>query len=156
MKSDIIMRNSHLCVITNCGYNSFTAFTPIDNVRWYCINYCRFLSYGTCTITGTKTHSPCWKPWSSPAWPPLPWPCPTRSAVSSSYTLAANDMESLLLNGICVNLIGIYCFWSYVQLRNEIQLISSIHYLTKLNGQTQRVLSWDRWDSREGKKWVQG
>ena len=51
-------------------------------------------------------------------------------------TLAANVMESLLLNGICVNLIGIHCFWSYVQLRNEILLISSIHYVTKLNGQT--------------------
>ena len=46
-------------------------------------------------------------------------------------------MESLLLNGICVNLIGIYCFWSYVQLRNEILLISSIHYVTKLNGHSQ-------------------
>ena len=56
-------------------------------------------------------------------------------------TLAANIMESLLLNGICVNLIGIYCFWSYVQFRNEILLISSIHYVTKLNGQTQSVLS---------------
>ena len=50
-----------------------------------------------------------------------------------TYTLAANVMESLLLIGICVNLIGIYCFWSYVQLRNEILLISSIHYGTKLN-----------------------
>ena len=30
-------------------------------------------------------------------------------------------------------------FRSYVQLRNEIRLISSIHYVTKLNGQTQRV-----------------
>ena len=49
-------------------------------------------------------------------------------------------MESLLLNDICVNLIGIYCFWSYVQLRNEIMLISSIHYETKLNGQTQYCL----------------
>ena len=68
------------------------------------------------------------------------------------HTLAANVMESLLLNGICVNLIGIYCFWSYVQLRNEILLISSIHHVTKLNGQTQSVLSGDRWDSREGKK----
>ena len=66
-------------------------------------------------------------------------------------TLAANVMESLLLNGICVNMIGIYCFWSYVQLRNGILLISSIHYVTKLNGQTQSVLSGDRWDSREGK-----
>ena len=66
-------------------------------------------------------------------------------------TLAANVMESLLLNGICVNLIGIYCFWSHVQLRNEILLISSIHYVTKLNGQTQSVLSGDSWDSREGK-----
>ena len=65
-------------------------------------------------------------------------------------------MESLLLNGICVNLIGIYCFWSHVQLRNEILLISSIHYVTKLIGQIQSVLSGDRWDSREGKKWVQG
>ena len=60
------------------------------------------------------------------------------------YTLAANVMESLLINGICVNCIGIYCFWSYVQLRNEILLISSIHYITKLDGQTQSVLSWDR------------
>ena len=34
-------------------------------------------------------------------------------------------MESLLLNGICVNLIGIYCFWSYFQLRNEILLVST-------------------------------
>ena len=65
------------------------------------------------------------------------------------YTLAANVMESLLLNDICDNLIGIYCFWSYVQLRNEILLISSIHNVTKLNGQTQSVLSGDRWDSRE-------
>ena len=65
-------------------------------------------------------------------------------------------MEWLLLNGICVNLIGIYCFWSYVQLRNEMLLISSIHYVTKLIGQIQSVLSGDRRDSREGKKWVQG
>ena len=36
------------------------------------------------------------------------------------HKLAANVMESLLLNGICVNLIGIYCFWSYAQLWNEI------------------------------------
>ena len=45
-------------------------------------------------------------------------------------------MESLLLNGICVNLVRVY--------------------VTKLNGQTQLVLSGDRWDSREGKRWVQG
>ena len=54
--------------------------------------------------------------------------------------LAANILESLLLNGTCVNLIGIYCFWSYVQLRNEILLISLIHYVTKLNGHTQYLL----------------
>ena len=77
-------------------------------------------------------HSTCWK-------------CPTQ---------AANVMESLLLNGICVNLIGIYCFWSYGQLRNEILLISSIDYVTKLNGQTQSALSGDHWDSRERKKSV--
>ena len=57
--------------------------------------------------------------------------------------LAANFIESLLLNGICVNLIGIHCFWSYVQLRNEVLLISLTHYVTKLNGQTQSVLSRD-------------
>ena len=68
-------------------------------------------------------------------------------------TLAAGVMESLL-NGICVNLIGIYCFWSYVHLRNEIWLISSIHSITKLNGQTQSELYRDRSDSREGKMWV--
>ena len=78
------------------------------------------------------------------------------SAIYKPDKLAANVMESLLLNGICVNLIGIYCFWSYVQLRNETLLISSIYYVTKLNGQTQSVLPWDRWDSREGKRWVQG
>ena len=38
----------------------------------------------------------------------------------------------------------------------EILLISSIHYVTKLNVQTQSVLYRDRWDSREGKKPVQG
>ena len=54
--------------------------------------------------------------------------------------LAANVMESLILIGICVNLIPIYFFWSYVQLRNEILLISSIHYVTKWNGQTQYCL----------------
>ena len=48
------------------------------------------------------------------------------------YTLAANVMESLLLNDICMNMIGIYWFRSYVQLRNEKLLISSIHYVTKL------------------------
>ena len=63
-------------------------------------------------------------------------------------------MESLLLNGICVNLISIYCFWSYAQMRNEILLISSIHYVTKLNGQTQSVLSGDRWDSLKRRKKV--
>ena len=80
----------------------------------------------------------------------------TKGNCRNLHTLAANVMEWLLLNGICVNLIGIYCFWSYVQLRNEILLISSIHNVTNLNGQTQSVLSGDRWDSREGKKWVQG
>ena len=35
--------------------------------------------------------------------------------------------------------------------RNEILLISSIHYVTKLDVQTQSVLSGDHWDSREGK-----
>ena len=74
----------------------------------------------------------------------------------TAYTLAANVMESLLINGICVNLIGIYCFWSYVQLRNEILLILSIHYVIKLNGQTQSVLSGDRLDSREGKSEFRG
>ena len=60
------------------------------------------------------------------------WPC--------LHTLAANVMESILLNGIWVNLIGIYCFWSYVQFRNEMLLISSIHYVTNLNGQRQSAL----------------
>ena len=68
----------------------------------------------------------------------------------------ANVMESLLLNGICVNLIGIYCVWWYVQLRNEILLIPSIHYVTKLNGQTQSVFSGDRWDSREERSEFRG
>ena len=63
-----------------------------------------------------------------------PFPCRAiYKTHTHTYTLAANVMESLLLIGICVNLIGIYCFWSYVQLRNEILLISSIHYGTKLN-----------------------
>ena len=87
-----------------------------------------------CRRTASHYHSQCWL----------------------RYALAANVMESLLINGICVNLIGSYCFWSYVQLRNEILLISSIHYVTKLNGQTQSVLSGDRWDSRERKKVISG
>ena len=78
------------------------------------------------------------------------------SLITVSYTLAANAMESLLLNSSCVNLIGIYCFWSYVQLQNEILLISSIHYITKLIGQTQSVLSGDHWDSRAGKNRFRG
>ena len=65
-------------------------------------------------------------------------------------------MESLLINDICVNLIGIYRFWSYVQLQNEILQISSIQYITKFNSQTQLVLSGDLWDSREGKSQFRG
>ena len=71
---------------------------------------------------------------------------------TDTYILVANVMESLLLNGICLNLIGNDYFWSYVELWKEILLISSIHYITKLNGQTQSVLSGDHWDSREVKK----
>ena len=67
------------------------------------------------------------------------------------YKLAVNVMEWILLNSICVNLVGIYFFWSYIHLRNKILFISSIHYVTKLNGQTEQVLSGDRWDSTEGK-----
>ena len=53
-----------------------------------------------------------------------------KGTYSPCYTpIAANVMESLLLNSICVNLIGIYCFWSYVQLRNEILLISSVIWI---------------------------
>ena len=86
-----------------------------------------------------------------PLYPSVVWSVCICHVVAFANTLAANVMESLLLNSICVNLIGIYCFWSYVQLQNEILLISSIHYVTKLNGQAQSVLSGDRWDSREGK-----
>ena len=106
---------------------------PVLKVSWYSISI----------VSSISLLNPCIL-WLSPL---LPFDCFDYVV----YTLAANVMESLLLNGICVNLIGIYCFWLYVQLRNEILLISSIHYITKLNGQTQSVLSGNRWDSREGK-----
>ena len=51
-------------------------------------------------------------------------------------------MESLLLNDICVNLIGIYCFWSYVQLRNEILLISTIHYINQIEWPNTISIVW--------------
>ena len=44
----------------------------------------------------------------------------------------------------------VVCLCSIAE-RNTVE-ISSIHYVTKVNGQTQSVLSGDRWDSTEGKK----
>ena len=47
-------------------------------------------------------------------------------------------------------------YQGFILLRNEILLISPIHYAIKLNGQTQSVLSGDRWDSSEGKSHFRG
>ena len=70
----------------------------------------------------------------------------------SLYVLATNSMKSLLLNGICVNLIGIYCFWSYVQMRNEILFKIEPKWMAK---HSQYCLGTDETQEKE-KKSVQG